>query len=208
MNKLAIEIESILFTANKPVKLKQLTEALDATEEQVTTAVTELIEARKESGVLVLQKDDQIQMATNPVTSPVVKQFLEAELRSRLTDATLETLAIIAYKQPISKAAIEAIRGVNCQYALRHLMMRGLIERVGSDDDKRMILYRTTLEFMKHMGLKDMKELPDFAELTEKIKVPNDMIPEGQAAPEGPAEADNVAATDVDPVVPSATPKE
>jgi len=207
MNKLAMEIESILFTANKPVKVKQLAEALDATAEQIATAIQELVTARKDSGVLVLQKDDQIQMATNPVTSPVVKQFLEAELRSRLTDSSLETLAIIAYKQPISKAAIEAIRGVNCQYAIRHLQMRGLIERVGSDDDKRLILYRTTLEFMKHMGLKDMKELPDFAELTAKVKIPNDIIPEQPAADGTAAPADNLQATDKDPVTPASTPQ-
>jgi segregation and condensation protein B len=81
-------------------------------------------------------------------------------------------LGIIAYRQPISKAEIEAIRGVNSQYSLRHLLMRGLIEKVPNPNDARSALYQTTTEFLQHLGLSSNKDLPDFGKLVEEIKLP------------------------------------
>jgi segregation and condensation protein B len=101
-------------------------------------------------------------------------------LREKLSDAALETLAVIAYRQPVSKAEIENIRGVNSQYTIRHLLIRGLIEKIGSQTDKRVQHYKTTLEFMQHLGLKDVNELPDFEELTKHIQMPT---PEEQGPP-------------------------
>ena len=103
---------------------------------------------------------------------PGVKKFLSLELREKLTESAIETLGIILYKQPVSKSEIENIRGVNSQYILRLLLIRGLIEKIQSPSDKRMQLYKTTLEFMQHLGIKDIKELPDFEELTKAIELP------------------------------------
>ena len=83
----------------------------------------------------------------------------------------METLAIIIYRQPISKVEIENIRGVNSQYILRQLLIRGLIEKVASTTDRRSQNYQPTIELMQHLGIKDMKELPDFEELTKNIQL-------------------------------------
>jgi segregation and condensation protein B len=118
---------------------------------------------------VLLESNGTWQVATNPQNAAGVKAFLNAELRERLTDVTVETLAIIAYRQPISKAEIEAIRGVNCQYSIRTLLIRGLIARIADQNDGRQVLYQTTHEFLEHMGLSSVKDLPDFDTLVAKI---------------------------------------
>src|SRR4029077_18687595 len=101
---------------------------------------------KKDAGVILLENGSEYQLTTNSAYSTQVKNFLNAELREKLTDATVEVLAIIAYRQPISKAEIEAIRGVNSQYSLRALLMRGLIEKISNPTDARSFLYQTTTE--------------------------------------------------------------
>jgi segregation and condensation protein B len=168
-SKLKSQILSILFVASKPVSSIELSEALDIDKEQLKVIIEELVNANQTSGIILLAHDDKFQLASNPDNTTVVKKFLSLELRENLTDSALETLAIILYKQPVSKAEIENIRGVNSQYILRQLLIRGLIEKIQSTSDKRMQLYKTTLEFMQHLGIKDIKELPDFEELTKNI---------------------------------------
>ncbi len=172
ISKLKSQILSILFVAGKPVSLKELMDVLEVTEDELKTAIAELVAQNQSSGVIILAHNNRLQLASNPDNSSSVKRFLALELREKLTDAALETLAIILYKQPVSKAEIENIRGVNSQYSIRHLLIRGLIEKIQSPTDKRMQLYKTTLEFMQHLGLKDMKDLPDFEELTKNIDLP------------------------------------
>ncbi|OGE88081.1 MAG: SMC-Scp complex subunit ScpB [Candidatus Doudnabacteria bacterium RIFCSPLOWO2_02_FULL_49_13] len=171
MNRLKSQILSILFVASKPVGLKELADALETEEAQIKQAVTEIVAGNQNSGIILLAHNNKLQLSSNPDNSSQVKKFLSLELREKLTDASLETLAIILYKQPVSKAEIENIRGVNSQYSLRHLLIRGLIEKIPSPSDKRIQLYKTTLEFMQHLGIKDMKELPDFDELTKGIEL-------------------------------------
>ncbi len=172
ISKLKSQILSILFVAGKPVSLKELMDVLEISEDELKSAIAELVAQNQSSGIIILAHNNRLQLASNPDNSSSVKRFLALELREKLTDAALETLAIILYKQPVSKAEIENIRGVNSQYSLRHLLIRGLIEKIQSPSDKRMQLYKTTLEFMQHLGLKDMKDLPDFDELTKNIDLP------------------------------------
>lgn len=168
-SKLKSRILSILFAASKPVSLNELKEVLETGDEEIKQAIAELVAANRSSGIILLAHDNKLQLATNPDNSGVVKKFLSLELREKLTEASLETLAIILYRQPVSKAEIENIRGVNSQYTLRQLLIRGLIDKIQSPMDKRMQLYKTTLEFMQHLGIKNMKDLPDFEELTKNI---------------------------------------
>ena len=172
INKLKSQILSILFASSKPVTTKELQEVLETEESELKSAIETLISENQNSGIILLAQNNRVQLASNPDNSSVVKKFLSLELREKLTDAALETLAIILYKQPISKAEVENIRGVNSQYILRHLLIRGLIEKVASASDRRMQLYKTTLEFMQHLGIKSMSELPDFEELTKNIELP------------------------------------
>jgi len=171
-SKLRSQILSILFVASKPVALKELEEALDVSEDELKNAITELVGANQTSGIILLAHNNKLQLASNPDNSSQVKKFLSLELREKLTESAIETLGIILYKQPVSKSEIENIRGVNSQYILRLLLIRGLIEKIQSPSDKRMQLYKTTLEFMQHLGIKDIKELPDFEELTKAIELP------------------------------------
>lgn len=170
--KLKSQILSVLFVSLKPVTVRELTEVLEVTEDEIKNATEQLVADNLQSGIIVLAHDNKLQLASNPDNSSVVKKFLSLELREKLTDAALETLAIILYKQPVSKADIENIRGVNSQYILRQLLIRGLVEKVSSTSDRRVQLYKTTLEFMQHLGIKSMKDLPDFEELTEGIELP------------------------------------
>ncbi len=163
---------SLLFTSGRPLKAKYFTKILEVEEQAVKAALDAASLEMKEKGIVLLENNGEYQLATNSKYSPQVKNFLNAELREKLTDATVEVLAIIAYRQPISKAEIEAIRGVNSQYSLRHLLMRGLIEKVTNPSDARSFLYQTTTEFLMHMGLNSVKDLPEFEKLVDKIKLP------------------------------------
>ena len=173
MDKLKSQILSILFVASKPVSIKELSDAVEVTDEELKKAIAELVAENQTSGIILLAHDNKLQLASNPDNSTVVKRFLSLELREKLTDSALETLAIVLYRQPVSKAEIENIRGVNSQYTLRHLLIRGLIEKIQSPTDRRMQLYKTTLEFMQHLGIKNMADLPDFVELTKAVELPS-----------------------------------
>lgn len=170
--KIKSQLLSILFAAGKPVLISELKQILQIDEIQLREIIEDIVGQNSNAGIILLAHNDKLQLATHPDNSSIVKQFLSLELRERLTDAAVETLAVIAYRQPISRAEIENIRGVNSQYILRQLLIRGLIEKAESAADRRVQLYRTTLEFMQHLGLRDMKELPDFEELTKNIQLP------------------------------------
>lgn len=165
-------IESILFVAGRPVTLKELQKITGKSGEEVGAALAELTSVRQNTGIIVLEQNESYLMSTNPDNSAAVKDFLNTDLREKLTDAAIETLAIVTYKQPVARAEIEAIRGVNSQYTLRLLMMRGLIEKDVNRQDQRSNFYRTTHEFLQHLGLQTIKDLPDFTELTAKVKPP------------------------------------
>lgn len=182
------QLESILFVSSKPLHTKQLSKFLQSPDDEVRAALTELQRDRQHAGIIVLEANGYWQMATNAENVETVKNFLNSDLREKLTDATVEVLAIIAYRQPISKAEIEAIRGVNSQYSIRHLLMRGLIEKVPNPHDARGSLYQVTTEFLQHLGIQSIGDLPDFEKLVDHIKLP---------------EVPNVAAETVNPENPN-----
>ncbi len=165
-------IESILFVASRPLSAAQLAKILETDKRDVQSALKQIASEYENSGIVLLESNELWQFATNAKNSTAVKNFLNMDLREKLTDATVETLAIIAYRQPISRGEIEAIRGVNCQYSIRHLLMRGLIQKIPSPSDSRQVLYETTLEFLQHMGLKSAADLPDFETLVKQISLP------------------------------------
>lgn len=167
------QIESLLFVSNQPLTVKDLSKFLNQSPEVIIPALEQLVISRQHGGVIILDNNGEYQMATHADNSTVVKNFLNAELREKLTDASIEVLGIIAYRQPISKAEIEAIRGVNSQYSLRHLLMRGLIEKAPSPHDARSVVYQTTTEFLSHLGMQSIKDLPEFEKLVEQIKLPD-----------------------------------
>ena len=103
-------IESILFVAGRPVSLKELVKVTEKSEDEIVAALSELQKDRAGAGIMILEQNNSFLMTTDPANSAIVKDFLNAELREKLTDAAIETLAIITYKQPVSRTEIEAIR--------------------------------------------------------------------------------------------------
>ena len=175
---LAAQVESLLFVADAPVSVNRLAEALETTPTQVEQALSEL-EAIFASGGLRLQRaGNRVQLITAPEAASCVERFLGLEARTRLSRAALETLAIIAYSQPMTRPEIESIRGVSSDSVLRTLLSVGLIEEVGrAPTVGRPILYGTTFEFLQHFGLSSMDELPSLD------KPPEDEDPNGKELP-------------------------
>jgi segregation and condensation protein B len=187
LEELISKIESILFVSSKPVSVKQLAKILNVEESLIETAATQLVEKHRNNGVVVLYTSSNLQMATNGLNTEVVNSFLNADLREKLTDATVEVLGIIAYRGPISRSEIEAIRGVNSQYSVRNLLIRGLIEKVPGLDS-RSTAYQVTTDFLQQFGLTSTKDLPDFNTLTQQIKLPEVVENKDQAANPAPVE--------------------
>jgi len=192
-------LEALLFVSGRPLRAKDLAKILELPEAEIKTALESLTVKRKEGGIILLENNGEYQLSTNSKYSTQVKNFLNAELREKLTDATVEVLAIIAYRQPISKAELEAIRGVNSQYSIRNLLMRGLVEKIPNPNDARSFLYQTTTEFLMHLGMNSVKELPEFEKLVENIKLPQTpALTQEAAAEEAPNSQQSAApATDI-----------
>ena len=167
--KLKKAVEAILFMVGSPVSLAELSRALEADQEQIGQAIVELQKEFENHGLIITENNESYQMVTSPEVSGVVKNYIQAQLREKLTEAAIETLTIITYRQPVSKTEIEAIRGVNSQYILKLLMQRGLAEHVPSQTDARVLLYQTTHELLHHLGIKNLKELPNFEEIKNNM---------------------------------------
>lgn len=118
-------------------------------------------------GFSLIKKDDQVQLATNPENAEYVSQLVKGELRGSLSQAALEVVSIIAYRGPLTRAEIEAIRGVNSTYTLRNLLMRALVERIENPKDARGYLYQISFDFLKALGLQKVADLPDFENLSK-----------------------------------------
>ncbi len=173
MSKLSSVIESLLFIAGEPIKIKKLARASGASESEARSALQELASLHEERrGLRVLLKDDEAEFVTHPDNAEVVAEYIKSGMEEDLTDATAETMAIVAYKGPIGRAAVDDIRGVNSQYTLRTLLVRGLVERIPHPDDARTYLYRISLDFLKKLGLKSAQDLPEFTSLSTATLTP------------------------------------
>lgn len=154
-------LESLLFVADEPVAVSQLAKVLEVEVKSIEEALERLRAEYSQRGVRIQRKGERVQMVTAPEAAPHIERFLGLQLSGKLSTAALETLAIIAYQQPITRAQIEAVRGVNCDGVLRTLTSKGLIEEIGRlEQAGRPILYGTTFEFLQYFGLQDLAELP------------------------------------------------
>lgn len=165
-------IEAILFVSGQGVEIGDIAEKLEVEESEVKNAILRLKEKKKDSGINILTYKNSVQLCSNPDYAEDISTVLNPIREKQLTKATLETLAIIAYKQPITRLDIEDIRGVNSDYAVQILMNFNLIEVVGRKDAVgKPLLFGTTDEFLKRFNLQDVNELPDYDELLERIAV-------------------------------------
>ena len=166
-------IEGILFVSGNGVSRDDIVEKLDITQEELDDAIKELQKKyTQESGVQIITYKDKVQMCSNPNYAEPISVVLNPIKERALTKTALETVAIIAYKQPITRLEIENIRGVSSDYAVQVLLQHNLIEVVGRKDViGKPLLFGTTDEFLKRFQIHDLSELPKYEELMEQIKV-------------------------------------
>jgi len=158
-------LEALLFVADGPLSTEELAEAAQAPLAEVEAALQRLIEAPPRSGLCIVRQGSHVQMVTAPEAAPAVERLLGLDRSARLSSAALETLAIIAYRQPVTRAQIEAIRGVNSDAVIRSLLAKSLIQPVGRlEQAGRPELLGTTFEFLQYFGLKSLEELPPLPE--------------------------------------------
>lgn len=154
-------IESLLFVAGEPVTVAQLARATTLPLDTVELALAELTAACYERGGRVQREGERVQLVSAPEAAPVIARFLGVEASSRLSPAALEVLAITAYRQPLTRAQIEAIRGVDSSGVIRALLARDLIAEAGRVETVgRPILYTTTTNFLRQFGLTKLADLP------------------------------------------------
>lgn len=164
-------IEAILFVAGSPVPIDRLAGIFeDVQKEQVSAALSSLREEydSRGSGIMIAEVAGGYQIVTRPEHAGWIRKFKAVKTSARLSKPALETLAIIAYKQPITRTEVENIRGVNIGGIIRNLMERRLVKIVGKKDvPGKPMLYGTTSEFLQYFGLKDLSSLPTLKEFQE-----------------------------------------
>ena len=162
---LSAALEAVLFVVDAPVAVSALATALQRPDQDIEVGLTSLQESldTRGSGLELRRVASGVRLYTRPDYAPWVTAFLLEGQRSRLSQAALETLAVIAYRQPVTRAKISAIRGVNVDSVVRSLTSRGLIVETGTDPDTGGGLYCTTDLFLEKMGLRSLAELPSLA---------------------------------------------
>jgi len=170
------QIEAILFWKGEPQSIKKLAASLGKKEEEIKAGLEVLKEKIKDRGVELIFKparqghsggDDEVMLGTASKLSHIIERLTKEELVRDLGKAGLETISIIAYKGPISRAEIDYIRGVQSAFILRNLQIRGLVERIDNEKDHRSFLYRPTFELLQFLGVSKIEDLPEY----EKVKV-------------------------------------
>jgi segregation and condensation protein B len=169
-------LEALLFISGEPLNVDTLKQIIEIDKIRIEGLLRELADeySLKNSGILIVEVAGGFQMVTNPAFAPWVKKLMATAIPTRLSHQSLETLSIIAYKQPITKAEIEAIRGVNSDGVIKTLLDRRLIKILGRKEAPgRPLMYGTTKEFLHCFGLKDLSELPTLKEYQEIEEVGN-----------------------------------
>lgn len=169
INKESI-VESLLFISGEPMDFKKLGKLMGENEEAVRGICLKLSDEyrSRNSGIRIMTSEDSVQMVTAKENSEAVDSFLKMDIEGDLSRSALETISIIAYRGPMTRSEIEEIRGVNCSFTLRQLAIRGLVERIDNPSDSRSYLYKVSLDFLRHMGMEKIEDLPRYQELREK----------------------------------------
>ena len=175
MENLAAVVEAILFVAGDPVRVEDLAHAMDMTTREMQNALDALADhlTLENRGIQLNRSGETVFLSIRPQFAPQVEMFLQPLQKRPLSQAVLETLSIIAYRQPCTRGDIEAIRGVKCDYSVQSLLNKGFIEECGVRETLgRPTLYRTTDAFLKHFGMESLDDLPnvELKEAAEEIQ--------------------------------------
>lgn len=159
-------LESLLLAVGKAISTKEIVQVFEVGKDKVDELVTKLQEKynHEDSGIHLAVNNDKLQFVTNPKHADFLRSYFQEEVSGELSKPSLETLTIIAYRQPIAKEELEQIRGVNCSMILRNLLIRGLIEAREEKNDLS-AKYSVTIDFLRHLGIDSVEALPDFVSL-------------------------------------------
>ncbi len=170
-NNLESKIEAILFFKGEPVSRKKLADILNAGQEELDGAINNLKNNLSNRGIVLQENGNDITLGTAPELSKLIEHLQKEELNRELSKASLETLSIVLYKNGVSRAEIDYIRGVNSSFTLRALSVRGLVEKTIDTKDNRRYIYKPSFELLSFMGVKSVEELPDWGELNNSMQV-------------------------------------
>lgn len=177
-NNMQSAVEAILFAAGEPLEIERIAEALEAQTVEIETVLWALKASldKRESGICLVKMDDKYQLCTRQEYAEQVRAVLEIKKNSPLSNAAFEVLAVVAYNQPVTKAFVEQVRGVDCSGVIQTLIAKGLIEERGRLElPGRPLIYGTTSEFLKCFCVSSLTELPELPEHEEAPK--NDELP-------------------------------
>lgn len=181
--ELDAQIEALLFYKAEAVSIKKLAALLDVPDEKIQESLKILEDKLRGRGLSLMHLDGEVMLTTAKELSPIIEKATKEELVRDLGKAGLETIAIILYQSPISRAEIDYIRGVNSNFILRNLLIRGLVEKVPNPKDQRGFLYKPTFELLSYLGTDKIESLPDF----EKIKSDIELFKQSEAQAENTA---------------------
>ncbi len=180
MNDVPHVIEAILFVAGDPISVGELGTALELSEMETMHALEQLQKEYETfpRGIVMRRYGDHIKLETRPEFAPYVERMLQPVQRQSLSQAAMETLAVIAYRQPTTRGEVELVRGVKCDYSIQSLMNKSLIKEVGRKEALgRPILYATTDKFLEHFGISDIRELPPLPDKQPLDKDEEPLVP-------------------------------
>ncbi len=182
------KLEALLFIYGEPMEVRKLAKILGVKEFEVSEGL-ELLEKelqREERGLALVQDKGKAQLVTKPAFAKLLEDITKQEFSEMLTPAALETLSIIAYAGPISRADIEFIRGVNSSFIMRTLLMRGLVERSVDPKRSNTYIYSTSFELLRHLGLTKNSDLPDYSKYKELVAHMHEELVQKEAVQQSP----------------------
>lgn len=174
------KIESYLFYTGEAVSTKKLASIFTCSELEIDEALRELDEVLSNRGIMLVRNGNESMLVTHPDMSEIIQNMRKEELSDPLSKGALETLTIILYKNGATKPEIDFIRGVNSGFMLRNLLVRGLIEKIPNELDKRVTNYRATFETLHHLGIKNVSDLPEFITFQQEINRREEITPEAE----------------------------
>lgn len=163
-------VESLLFVSGESIEIKKLVSIVGQKKDEIEKTIVKLAEDYKinNRGIRVLRNGDKVSMVTAKENGEYIQKMMQNDMDEDLSKSAMESLSIIAYRGPISRGDLEQIRGVNCSFVLRKLLIRGLIERVNNSQDARTYLYQPTFDLLKKLGVEKIENLPNYEELSKK----------------------------------------
>ncbi len=165
------QIEALLFWKAETLSIKKIASILEKDVNEIKEGIKKLRESLNGRGLTLIEWEDDVTLGTAKEVSGLIEKLNKEELSRDLGKAGLETMSIILYQGPISRADIDYIRGVNSQFILRNLLIRGLIERVDNPQDQRSFLYKPTLELMSYLGISKIEDIPEFEAVKRDIEI-------------------------------------